>query len=145
MSISHSIDISAPTATVWGLTVAVEGWPDVSPTTMTSVERLDNGPLQVGSTARIVQPRQRPSLWTVTQLEPGRVFVWTTRVVTVVTTAIHRIEPTPHGCRNTLSVELGGFGSGLVRRLVGRRIQEAIATENEGFRRAAEASAAAPA
>ena len=33
---------------------------------------------------------------------------------------------------------MSGFGSGLLRRIAGKRISEAIATENQGFKTAAE-------
>jgi len=36
---------------------------------MTSVERLDDGPITLGSRARVKQPGQRPAVWTVTELE----------------------------------------------------------------------------
>lgn len=139
MDIKHDLEIDAPVDRVWALTVDVEGWPDTTPT-MTSVERLDDGPLGVGSRARVVQPRQRPSTWTVTRLEPKSVFEWQTKVGTVTMTGAHHLTAVGGGCRNHLSVELTGFGSGLVRRLVGKKIAEAIAIENQGFKTAAESA-----
>ena len=75
MRIEHTIDIAAPAERVWALTVDVESWPELSPT-MTAVERLDGGPLRVGSTARVKQPGQRAKVWTVTAVQPGRPVPW---------------------------------------------------------------------
>ena len=57
MRIEDSIDIAAPVERVWELTMDVESWPQLTPT-ITSVKRLDHGPLAVGSAARIKQPAQ---------------------------------------------------------------------------------------
>jgi uncharacterized membrane protein len=129
--------IEAPVAKVWDLTVDVEHLPAVTPT-MTSVERLDDGPIGVGSRARIKQPAQRPAVWTVTRFEPGSTFEWETRVLGMRMVGGHHLEAVDGGTRNTLVVEMSGRGSGLFGRLVGSRMATAIATENEGLRRAAE-------
>jgi hypothetical protein len=131
--------IDASATTVWALTTDVEHLPDLTPT-MTEVRRLDAGPLQVGSRARIKQPAQRASVWTVATLEPEREFVWTTKVGTVTMVGGHHLEPAGDGCRNVLTLELRGAGSRLMERLVGRRIAAAIATENAGIKAAAEAA-----
>jgi uncharacterized membrane protein len=139
MNITSDLIIGADVDRVWDLTVDVERWPSLTPT-MTSVERLDDGPIRVGSSARVVQPRQRPTTWTVTRLEPRSLFEWQTKVGTVTMTATHRLSPSGDSCRNSLEVVLSGFGSGILRRLVGSKIREAIQTENDGFKAAAERS-----
>ena len=53
-------------------------------------------------------------------------------------TAVHQLTATDDGCRNTLVVEMSGVGSGLLSRLVGSKIRQAIDTENAGFKAAAE-------
>ena len=139
MSIKSELVIGAAVERVWDLTVDIEGWPALTPT-MTSVERVDEGPLRVGSTARVVQPRQRPASWTVTRLDERSVFEWQTKMATVTLAARHQLTEVPDGCRNTLTVDLSGFGSRLMGRLFGGSIQSAIETENAGFKRAAEAA-----
>ena len=139
--IIHTLDIAAPIETVWALTLDIESWPDMSPT-MISVTRLDDGPLRVGSEARVKQPAQLPTTWTVTRLESPTFFEWEARIFGVTTTASHRLEATDAGCRNTLSVQMSGRGSGLLRGIAGRPIQRALEQENEGFRAAATADTA---
>ncbi len=138
MAISHELIIDAPVERVWNLTMDVEAWPDTTPT-MTAVERLDDGPLQPGSRVRIRQPGQPARVWTVTALEPESLFVWETRAAGLRMIASHRLAAAGDGrCRNTLGIELAGPLAGVVGRLLGRRLLKTIATENEGFRRAAE-------
>lgn len=138
--ITDELEIAASVDTVWQLTEDVEGWPATTPT-ITSVERLDDGPLRLGSQARIKQPAQRPAVWTVTTFEPGQEFAWETKVLGVRMVGRHVLTPIEDGVRNTLSVELHGRGAGLLRALVGGRMRKAIVTENQGFKTAAEARA----
>ena len=137
MSIRSETVIGSSVDRVWELTVDVESWPALTPT-MTSVDRVDEGPLRVGSTARVVQPRQRSATWVVTRLDERSVFEWQTKVATVTLVARHQLTEVPDGCRNTLTVDVSGFGSRLLGRLFGSRIHTAIETENAGFKRAAE-------
>jgi uncharacterized membrane protein len=138
MTIEHELTIDAPAEVVWGLTIDVERWPDLTPT-MTTVERLDEGPIRVGSQARVKQPAQRPTVWTVTQVATGERFAWQAKVFGVQMVARHSITALDAGrCRNLLEVELTGRGAGVLAKLTGGRIRRAIATENEGFKRAAE-------
>jgi uncharacterized membrane protein len=135
---THELVIDAPVDRVWQLTVHVEAWPSITPT-MTTVERLDHGDLAVGSTARVKQPGQRPTVWRVTRLEPASVYEWETRVLGARMVARHHLEVIDaHHTRNHLSVRIEGRGSGLLGRLIGSRIRRAIATENAGFKQAAE-------
>jgi hypothetical protein len=78
----------------------------------------------------------------VTVVEPNRVFEWATTVMGVGLIGRHELRPVPEGCENTLTVELRGFGSGLLGRLSGAKLRRSLATENAGLRRAAEARAA---
>jgi uncharacterized membrane protein len=131
--------IDAPAATVWRLTIDLANLPSLTPT-MQSVERLDDGPLRVGSRARIKQPGQAPAVWTVTAVEEGRMFVWQTRRLWMTMVGGHRVEELGGGAsRNTLTLELTGPGSGLLGRMIGSAVRKAISTENAGIKAAAEA------
>jgi uncharacterized membrane protein len=59
LRVSDTIRIDARADVVWAVTVDVERWPEWSPT-VTSVTRLDDGPLRRGSVARLEQPLQPP-------------------------------------------------------------------------------------
>ncbi len=139
---TDTLHIDAPTEEVWQLTTDVERWPSLTPT-MQSVERLDDGPLRVGSTARITQPGQSPAIWTVTELDAGRRFVWQSQRPGMLMVAAHEVtgEAGPGGaaaCRNTLTLDLTGVVGGLVGRLLTTRLAGMLATENRGLRAAAE-------
>jgi uncharacterized membrane protein len=140
MRFENELQIDAPVPVVWQLTVDVEGWPQTTPTT-TSVERLDTGPIQVGSRARVKQPGQRAAIWTVTALEPECLYRWETMVFGLRMVGRHELAPVGGGTHNALSLELEGRGSGLFGRLIGRKILESITTENAGFKRRAESAA----
>ena len=104
----HAIAISAPPERVWEILVHVEAWPARIPT-VDRVERLDDGPLAVGATTRLAQPKLPEAVWTVTELTPGAAFTWTSSSPGVRITASHLIEPTPEGSRLTLAVDLAGW------------------------------------
>ena len=136
-SYENSIDIDASPAIVWAHTMAVESWPQTFPT-VTTVERLDDGALRVGSRARIKQPGQPHRVWTVTEIEAQRRFAWTTRARGFAMTGTHVLTPTTTGgTANHLRIDIDGPLAGLVAALAGRKLRATLAIENEGFRTAA--------
>ena len=137
MKIQHALEIDAPLDRVWALTVGVEDWPILTPT-VTSVKRLDDGALRVGSRVRLKQPGQPARVWTVTALEPQRRFAWSTELLGTTMTGVHELAATGNGTKNTLRVELTGWSSSLLGILLRAPIAKAIAKENEGFKTAAE-------
>lgn len=137
MRIEHTTEIAAPVSTVWELTLDVESLPEITPT-ITEVERLDDGPIGVGSATRLKQPGQRPRVWTVTELEPEHRFAWSTRVLGTEMTGAHVLSVSESGTKNTLTVDIDGPLAPIVGALVRRPILKAIATENQGFKEAAE-------
>jgi hypothetical protein len=130
----HSTDIPAPVSTVWAATIDIERWPGLTPT-VTAVERLDGGPIRMGSRARVRQPGQPKRVWTVTNLEPVHLFAWATNAFGLRMVAYHELtELAPDVTRNRLTVDLAGPMAGLVAVLAGRRLRRTLELENGGFR-----------
>lgn len=110
--LQRTVTIAAPPERVWAAVVDVERWPDRIPT-VDSVERLDAGPLAVGSRTRLQQPRLPTAVWTVTELTDGSSYTWESRSPGVTVTATHVVEPHPDGTQLTLSVKVSGPISGI--------------------------------
>ena len=82
------IDVEAPVKQVWEVLCEVVRWPQWA-STVTSVRRLDDGPLAVGSRVRVEQPRIPATEYVVTELEPSSSFTWVATGPGVRTTARH--------------------------------------------------------
>lgn len=132
---STTVDIAAPPERVWAVIADVGRWPEWTPS-VTRVERLDDGPLAIGSRARVRQPKLLPAVWEVTELSEGQGFTWVTRSPGVLVAARHSVEPAPGGARATLSVEFSGILAALVARLTRGLNERYLALEAEGLRRA---------
>jgi len=110
--LQHTVTIAAPPDRVWAVVVDVERWPERIPTVET-VERLDPGPLVVGSRTRLRQPRLPEAVWTVTELADGSSYTWESSSPGVTVTAAHVVEPHPDGSRLTLAVRVSGPLAGI--------------------------------
>jgi len=133
-----SVDIQAPPARVWSVLLAVEQWPQWTPT-VTRVERLDPGPLTLGSRTRIHQPSLAPAIWKVTELDSDQfVFTWATRALGLTITGRHVVQPTPAGSRAELSVRISGMLGPIVTYLVRDITQRYVTQEAECLRRRSE-------
>jgi uncharacterized membrane protein len=137
---TQTVLIEAPADVVWRLTMDVTKWPSFTPT-MQRVERLDPGPLRVGSSARIKQPAQRPTVWTVTALEPGQRLTWQTSRIGFTMIGSHLVESVGDRSRNTLTIDLTGPAARPVALVLGPVLRRALRAENLGFKAAAERSA----
>ncbi|MEE8106238.1 MAG: SRPBCC family protein [Planctomycetota bacterium] len=137
MRVENRIEIAAPIARVWELTLDAEAWPAFTPT-ITSIEWLSEPPVKVGSTARIKQAAQPDRVWTVTALETESCFAWATRAMGVTMTGSHHLAASETGTTNTLTVDIEGLLAPLIGLLLRRPIRNAIAAENAGFKAAAE-------
>jgi len=105
--LQHTVTIAAPPGRVWEVVVDVERWPERI-STVDAVERLDAGPLAVGSRTRVQQPRLPTAVWTVTELTDGSSYTWRSSSPGVTVTATHVVEPHPDGSRLSLSVSVSG-------------------------------------
>ena len=138
MILTNTIEIAAPIERVWSLTEDIEQWPTITPT-MTTIVRLDNGPLRVGSTARVKQPRQRARVWTVTRFDPNETFAWQSRILGMPVVGSHSMASRGDGSTtNTLTLEMSGVMALLLGRILASTLRQALATENAGFKQHAE-------
>lgn len=140
MGIEVVIAIDASPARVWTSLTDVEHWPQWTPS-MTSVIRLGERPLGVGSQVRITQPKLGTLLWTVTELTEGQSFVWQATRPGLRLVAGHYVAATgPDAANLTLTVQqrglLGRALEPLTRKMAGRAVQ----LEAQGHKRAAEAT-----
>ena len=116
MEQSVTIDIAAAPARVWEVLTNVEAWPEWT-STVTSVQRLDDGPLRVGSRAKVDQPRIPETEYVVIELVEGSSFTWVASSPGVRTTARHEIEPLSD---TTTRVRLSVVQSGWLGTVMGR-------------------------
>jgi uncharacterized protein YndB with AHSA1/START domain len=124
--------IDAPPQRVWEVLIDVARWPQWTPTIL-SVELLDDGPFQVGSRARVRQPKLPVALWEVTEIVDDRGFTWEAKGPGMKTTARHQVVPDFTGSQVTLSIEQTG-PIGAVAALVWRRLtQRYIEVEAESL------------
>ena len=135
MRFEATIDVAAPGQHVFEVYTDVERWPEWT-ASVTSVERLDQGPLSVGSRARIKQPRLPPAVWEVTEVVAGRSFTWMARGPGIVTTGSH-VVATPEGegpVRVTASLEQAGLLGPLLGLLTKRLTNRYLQTELQGLK-----------
>lgn len=140
-SIENTIHIAAPADIVWAVTEDVERWPEWVPT-ITAVRRLDDGPFGLGSTARIKQPAQPESDWTVTEHLRGERFTWETRRPGLRMAASHEVRQEESGTSSTLRLKASGVVAVLLLPLLRAVIRRALAQENRSLKARCEAISA---
>ena len=133
------VPIAAPPERVWEVLVDVERWPERIPT-VDAVERLDAGPLAVGSRTRLRQPRLPEGVWTVTELTDGASYTWESSSPGVTVTASHLVEPSADGTRLTLGVTVSGLLSGIGWLMTRNLTKQYVDTEAASIKAAAEGS-----
>lgn len=142
MTVEHTVYIEAPPDVVWAVTEDVERWPEVTPT-VTSVVRLDGGPLALGSAARIKQPGQPEAVWTVTEFVRGERFAWETARPGLRMTGSHQMAPDGSGTTNVLRVEASGLVATLLGPVLRPLMRHALTKENCGLKARSEQTARA--
>lgn len=133
MVIENTTHIDAAPDLVWRITVDVEHWSAWSPT-VTTVRRMDEGPLRAGSIALIRQPALPECAWRVTEFEHGRAFTWTTRARGIAMEATHEVHPAGSGARSVLRLRLQGTPVTLFRPLVRAAVRMSLERENRALK-----------
>jgi hypothetical protein len=135
---SITIDIQAPPDRVWAIVSDVESWQEWTPS-VTEIRLLDPAPLVIGSRARIVQPKLRPGVWQVKELDPSkRSFAWVTRSPGVQVVGLHAVESKGAGSKATLALHLSGFLAPLIARLYRGLNEHYLAMEAKGLKQRSE-------
>lgn len=133
-----SVEIAADIERVWTVQTDVDRWPEWTPS-VTAARRLESGPLVLGSTARLEQPRLRPAVWRVTEIDPPSVFVWESTSPGVRSRGEHRLVPLADGrTRAELALTQSGLLAGLVGLLFGSTVRGYLRQEADGLRRRCE-------
>ena len=115
MHFETTVEIEAPAEKVWATLLDVDRWPEWT-ASVTKVERLTDGALAPAAKVRMVQPRLRPLVWEVTDLEPERAFTWRADSPGLKIVATHDIRP---GANNRVEVTLGVDQSGALAPVIG--------------------------
>lgn len=133
----HSVTIAAPPERVWEVVTDVERWPERIPT-VDEAERLEPGPLAVGSRTRLKQPKLSEAVWTVTELADGRSFTWNSTSPGISITGGHVVEPDPAGARLTLTLQVSGPLAPLGWLMTRAMTRRYVETEAASVKKAAE-------
>jgi uncharacterized membrane protein len=137
MEQSITVEIDAPADRVWAVIRDAERWPEWT-ASVTQVTMLD-GPLRLGARARISQPRIPTVVWTVTELDEGREFVWVSQGPGARTTARHRVEQiSVERSRAFLSVTQEGWLGSVMGRFYRGLTDRYLAMEAGGLKARAE-------
>lgn len=133
MIMTSKSQVAAPPERVIAALADVQHWPEWTES-VTSVQRLEPGPLAVGSRTRIKQPKLRESVWQVTEID-DRAFSWESRSPGIVTTGRHQVEPDGDGTTVTLSIEHAGVLSGVVGAMTKGLTMRYLEMEGAGLQR----------
>lgn len=137
MEFTSAFVIAAPPERVWSIFTDVERWPEWT-ASVTSVTRLDAGPLAAGARVRIRQPRLLTAVWTVTAYEEGRSWTWTAPGLGYRSLGEHVVAPHPSGSEVVLRLaQLGPLGA-VVGRITAGLTDRYLALEGEGLKTRAE-------
>ncbi len=133
MLIEDEIEIDSRIDVVWAISVDIDAWPQWNPTIQTA-KRLDSGAFQVGSQARLKQPAQTSTVWSVTECTQGSCFVWETDGRLLSMRAKHLLTPVDDGVLCVVSVQLLGPLARLFGPLLKYPIKSALRRENQALR-----------
>ena len=67
MYVEERVEIDAPPERVWEVMADVERWHEWT-ASITAIERRESGPLRLGASARVTQPKVPSVVWVVTDL-----------------------------------------------------------------------------
>lgn len=114
---------------LWAVLSDVESWPEWIEV-YEEVRRTTSGPLAQGEQVHVKQKGLAAGDWTVTELDEGHVFAWTSRQPGVRIVGRHVVSPEPDGgSRLTLELEMSGWLSGPVGAVLGKKSRSYVDLE----------------
>lgn len=126
--------VAASPERVWDTLSNVAEWPSWLPT-VSSVEALNDGEPRVGAEYRVVQPRSRPAVWTITDWKPAENFTWVSSSPGVRVSADHRVSQVEAGrAQVTLRMRFSGPMAWLANLVFGRLTRDYMRQEAESLR-----------
>jgi hypothetical protein len=137
---ARSIQIEAPVADVWAVMMEVETWPAWA-SQFARLERLDGGPLALGSGVRVRPKGQPASVWHVTEFDAGRSFTWASDLMTGLrVTGGHALTPHDKATDAEFWLEASGVLGSLLSPVLRRTIfSRNTRSATEGLKRHMEA------
>ena len=141
MEFQIDVDIEAPADIVWDVMSDGERWPEWT-ASVTSVKRLDKGPLRIGSSALIRQPKFPPARWVVTELLPRKSFTWKSGLPFLWVYGQHSVQPIGTGTRATLRLYYQGALGGLMARMTRDITNRYLGMEAAGLKKRSEETVA---
>jgi hypothetical protein len=119
----------------------VERWHEWT-ASITRVERLDTGPMGVGSRAKVRQPKLPVAFWKVDDWQPNVGFSWVSTSPGVRVTGKHYVAPIAGGSRATLGLAIEGIFGPVLAWLTAGITERYIAMEAAGLKQRSEERAA---
>jgi uncharacterized membrane protein len=142
MKLTRSVTTPADLDSAWAALTDVTGWPYWTKS-VTDVQLIDDGPLHLGTRARVKQPGMQPLTWAVTDLTDRTEFTWATKSPGVHTIGRHKLARNDDGTtRITLELEQTGPLAGVLNLFIGKRTERYLGLEAAGLKAASEDVAA---
>ena len=133
-----TVDISAPTAVVWGILHNVTEWPSWTPT-VTSVRPRGGARLVDGAVFDVKQPGVPTATYVVKSCIEEESFLWESRTAGLRNSADHVLQGLGTGsCRLTLTFTMEGRAAAAAWMVTGRKIREFVDIEARSLKSVAE-------
>ncbi len=133
-SIQKSIIINATHVDVFNILVDVIHWHTWT-RSIISAEIMDNEALKIGSKVRLYQPRKRPVIWELTDLQDGRGFTWETRTFGLKVTSSYWVASAVDSAKVDMSVAISGWLSPILFGLTWAVAENFMEMEIQGLKR----------
>jgi uncharacterized membrane protein len=123
---------------VWRVWADVERWPEWT-ASMRKITRLDEGPLRLGSSARVQANAPPTADWRVTEFDDGRFFKWEAEMPAARAVGMHLVEPDGPGAKATMTIAIeGGLLMTLLTPLFAAMSRRNLRLEADGLKRCCE-------